>query len=819
MVTINLARQYALPNYIQDALKKGLKYHEEGFSGDGLTRKTLSEARRGASGDGWSEEKISRAVAWFARHESSLVPDSFDTDRPRPSGVAWLLWGSDPKTGDKGRAWLEKKASELSKELNQDDPRTPAPKSDRIKGSEKNKPGSASTDGEKIEVSQTTERALKNKVKDHNQKHPERSKRVTLTTLKKVYRRGAGAYSSSHRPSVTSRSQWAMARVNAFLMLLREGKPKNPKYVTDFDLLPDGHPKQKKDEQMHKSEHKKKQKKMYGRDKKKLYSASSVSLSYPSEHTALQSDVMPAEGTMRHNIAPGIDVIIDASDTVHAVIADASKHTIESFKQWLTQNEYKTELSEGDGIEREDGGKSYRLDDGSDQVQYSKPVTTGSDLTFFALTDDADAKDLHILNAGPLYDLDSGELVLSLSEDRLRSIAATSQAILSSGHAIPLSFEHGIEAGYRGVPSADRRPYGEITAIYYDDERKAIFGKKRWTSLGRDLVQASMVDGDVSALKVSPRVRLTPAYHPETGAVLGESGYIDVVSLTTLPRQAKMKNVALSRAEGGEENKEKKPGQNIEAFGLDMATHQPKGCNMAGQKKAEAEQVYETLLSRGTSEASRILDACELDDTATGEELSRKVADMKESLNRAQVELNRYKAEEAERQRATLEAEANELLDSCELQGAEREFYRQSLLSDSVESREFARKAIEEKGAPDQMIKVTEAIEMAKERGALTADFTFDPKLVELARDNADTVVAVLSAMPANQVVRVGEPSGMDAAGIDATVQSIDPAGAERELSRLARKLKQEGKAKTLVSAWELARSERADLVAAMTGE
>ena len=50
--------------------------------------------------------------------------------------------------------------------------------------------------------------ALKNKVKEHNAKS---KKKVTLSQLKKVYRRGAGAFSSSHRPGM-SRGGWAMAR-------------------------------------------------------------------------------------------------------------------------------------------------------------------------------------------------------------------------------------------------------------------------------------------------------------------------------------------------------------------------------------------------------------------------------------------------------------------------------------------------------------------------------------------------------------------------------------------------------------------------------
>jgi hypothetical protein len=65
--------------------------------------------------------------------------------------------------------------------------------------------------------------------------------KTTLGQLKAVYRRGAGAYSTSHRPGVT-RAQWAMARVNAYLYLLKNGKPKDKKYVTDNDLLPKEHP-------------------------------------------------------------------------------------------------------------------------------------------------------------------------------------------------------------------------------------------------------------------------------------------------------------------------------------------------------------------------------------------------------------------------------------------------------------------------------------------------------------------------------------------------------------------------------------------------
>ena len=40
-----------------------------------------------------------------------------------------------------------------------------------------------------------------------------------------------------------TRDGWAMARVNAFLKLLKSGSPSNPNYKQDNDLLPKAHPK------------------------------------------------------------------------------------------------------------------------------------------------------------------------------------------------------------------------------------------------------------------------------------------------------------------------------------------------------------------------------------------------------------------------------------------------------------------------------------------------------------------------------------------------------------------------------------------------
>ena len=109
---------------------------------------------------------------------------------------------------------------------------TPAKPSERKKGSSKNKKGSAGKGGSSITFSAKVTESLKNKVKEHNAKS---KRKVTLSQLKKVYRRGAGAFSSSHRPG-QNRGSWAMARVNMFLKMKRGGKVKDSYRAADGDI-------------------------------------------------------------------------------------------------------------------------------------------------------------------------------------------------------------------------------------------------------------------------------------------------------------------------------------------------------------------------------------------------------------------------------------------------------------------------------------------------------------------------------------------------------------------------------------------------------
>jgi len=117
---------------------------------------------------------------------------------------------------------------------------TPAKPSERVKGSKRNPEGSASSGRGGIEIGDTALKALETMRDKHNAKYTKKSRRVDLGTLKAVFRRGAGAFSVSHRPGMT-RNQWALARVNTFLKLVGTGQRKKA-YNTDLDLLPKGHP-------------------------------------------------------------------------------------------------------------------------------------------------------------------------------------------------------------------------------------------------------------------------------------------------------------------------------------------------------------------------------------------------------------------------------------------------------------------------------------------------------------------------------------------------------------------------------------------------
>jgi len=128
---------------------------------------------------------------------------------------------------------------------------TPAPKKERVYGSKVNKPKSASSPSlaKAIEFNDALLDAIANKVSKYNEKNS--TKKITTSTAKAVVRRGMGAYSKSHRPTISqgkpnSRQAWGLARLNAFMRKKSGSTTANgvvssdttkKSYIQDDDLL------------------------------------------------------------------------------------------------------------------------------------------------------------------------------------------------------------------------------------------------------------------------------------------------------------------------------------------------------------------------------------------------------------------------------------------------------------------------------------------------------------------------------------------------------------------------------------------------------
>ena len=196
--------------------KRGLLWRKE-FNRGG-TAVGVARANQLVAKESLSPKTVRRMHSFFSRHEVDKRAEGFrqgEKGYPSAGRIAWALWG-----GDAGQTWSRRKTTQLDKEREK------------------------SVNDSKAEVSEKIKKAIKNKVEEHNEKHGDKKgKKVTQRMLEAVFRRGVGAYNTnpqSVRPSVTSPDQWALARVNAFLYAVRNGRFRSGQF--DKDLLPEGHP-------------------------------------------------------------------------------------------------------------------------------------------------------------------------------------------------------------------------------------------------------------------------------------------------------------------------------------------------------------------------------------------------------------------------------------------------------------------------------------------------------------------------------------------------------------------------------------------------
>tara|TARA_R100001480_G_scaffold1161_3_gene3572 strand:+ start:736 stop:1614 length:879 start_codon:yes stop_codon:yes gene_type:complete len=243
---IHLESYSDYPQAAVNNAKRALKWVEEngwGSCGEATGKKRAAQI---ASKSKISRDTIAR-MASFKRHQQHK-------DVPYSDGCGGLMW--DAWGGSAGIEWAIRKLKEIDREemaeVGERGGIKKSPKAPKSGTPNKNPKGKGTAKGDAsttrgAKVSKADEATLKKKSDDFNERYKEKlGYGVTVGMLKAVFQRGLGAFNTSHSPKIKSASAWAFARTNAFLYLVKNGRPQNAKYTTDYDLLPKKHPKSKK---------------------------------------------------------------------------------------------------------------------------------------------------------------------------------------------------------------------------------------------------------------------------------------------------------------------------------------------------------------------------------------------------------------------------------------------------------------------------------------------------------------------------------------------------------------------------------------------
>ena len=237
-------KTFRAPEGVRNNARRGIELNEK--VGNRCAEQTGKvRAQQLAQNEPVSLDVVRRMYSFLSRAETYYDPN----DTKACGTISYLLWG-----GKAGLAWARNVLREEGVDLaevgpkggvkpSKKAPKSGTPNPNPKRGSDKNKPGAAASEG-KVKVPASVEKTLKRKSDEFNERYKKKlGYGVTLPKLRVVYQRGVGAFQTSHSPNVKSAEQWAQARVNAFLYLVKNGRPQNAKYVGDNDLLPKGHPK------------------------------------------------------------------------------------------------------------------------------------------------------------------------------------------------------------------------------------------------------------------------------------------------------------------------------------------------------------------------------------------------------------------------------------------------------------------------------------------------------------------------------------------------------------------------------------------------
>jgi len=247
--TLKLKSYADYPDAVANNAKRALEWVEKNGWGSCGTAVGKRRASQLASKSAITVSTIKRMRSFLARHAGDLEASTSYSD-----GCGKLMY--DAWGGKAGLRWAESKLKELGQieaaKVGSRGGITKSPKAPASDTPNKNPKGKGTAKGTAkgktgAKVSAKDRAALKKKADDFNDRYRDKlGYGITTGMLASVFQRGLGAFNTSHSPKVRSASQWAHARVNAFMYLVRNGRPQNAKYTTDYDLLPKKHPKAKK---------------------------------------------------------------------------------------------------------------------------------------------------------------------------------------------------------------------------------------------------------------------------------------------------------------------------------------------------------------------------------------------------------------------------------------------------------------------------------------------------------------------------------------------------------------------------------------------
>jgi hypothetical protein len=246
---LNLKTYSDYPQGVVNNAKRVLEWVDKNGWGSCGTAVGKRRASQLASKSNLTVSTIKRMYSFLSRHKGDLEASKSYSDGCGKlmydawGGKAALRWsrGKLKSLGEIDLAESDGKGGvKSSPKAPKSDTPNPSPKGEgTAKGSAKGKTGA--------KVSAADRKTLQKKADEFNDKYRDKlAYSVTVGMLASVFQRGLGAFNTSHSPKVRSAKQWALARVNAYLYLMKNGRPQNPKYTTDYDLLPKKHPKSSK---------------------------------------------------------------------------------------------------------------------------------------------------------------------------------------------------------------------------------------------------------------------------------------------------------------------------------------------------------------------------------------------------------------------------------------------------------------------------------------------------------------------------------------------------------------------------------------------